>query len=182
MENLLSPKSKLLLFISKQQGELISNNSNEPMKFFQGYQDLMDTLHKINAQDYNIFKFIYHYRNIIHSILYECDETININNFKLKFDFVELFYLDLLITENEVILNYEYSFDTLNSYIMKIKKKNFGEENNNFYKIVGNKILLDLIKNFYESDNYEKEINGQQIDKIKKEAEEEINNNLDKFK
>ena len=141
MENLLKPKSELLLFISKQQGELISNNSNDSMKVFQGYQDLMDTLHEVNDQDYNIFKFIYHYRNIIHSILYESDETININNFKLKFDFVELFYLDLLITENEEIINYEYSFDTLNNYI--IKMKNF-KGINNFYKIVGNKILLDL--------------------------------------
>ena len=180
MEYFLSLKSELLLFISKQQGELISIESNDSMKFFQSYQDLMDILHKINDKDYNIFKFIYHYRNIIHSILYDSDETININNFKLKFDFVELFYLDLLITENEVILNYEYSFDTLNSYLIKIKS--FKGINYNFYKIVGNKILLDLIKNFCESDNYEKEINGQQIDKIKKEAEEEINNNIDKIK
>ena len=177
MEYLLSPKSELLLFISKQQGELISD---EPMKVFQGYQDLMDTLHKINDQDCNIFKFIYHYRNIIHSILYDRDETININNFKLKFDFVELFYLDLLITENEEIINYEYSFDILNSYLIEIKS--FKGINNNFYKIVGNKIILDLIKNFCDSDNYEEEINGQQIDKIKNEAEEEINNNIDKFK
>ena len=144
MEFISSPKSDLLLFLSKQQHELKLNTS---ILFFKDYQDLMDTLHAINTKDYNIFKFIYDYKNSIHSLLCDLDVTINISDFILKFDFAELYYLDLLIAEDEEIINYVYNFEILKSYINIIKKN---EMNDNFslYKIVNCKILLDLIKNF----------------------------------
>ena len=121
MEYLLNQKSELLLFLSKQQGEFISKDS---LNFFEDYQNLIDTLHQINDQDYNIFKFIYHFRNNIHALLYECDQTIKIDEFKLKFDFEELFYLDLLINENEEIINYSYDFDLLINFYNFIILKN----------------------------------------------------------
>ena len=162
MEFLLSPKAELLLFLSKQQqGKLIANESSN---FFKSYQDLMEILNEVNDQDENIFKFIYHYKTNIHQILYDSDESINVNNFKLKNNFEELFYLALLISDNEEILNYTYDFDLLNKWI----NLTFFEYKNDtiFYKIVGCKLLLILINNFTSSDNYDEEINSEDIDKI----------------
>ena len=177
MEYILSPKSELLLYLTKQ-GLLIANKS---FNFFQDYNLLNETLHQINDQDYNIFKFIYHFRNNIHALLYECDQTIKIDEFKLKFDFEELFYLDLLINENEEIINYSYDFDLLINFYKFIILKN--EASNYFiYKIVIMRAFLTLIKNFCDSDNYNEDINEEKIDKIKNEVETEFNKYIDKFK
>ena len=177
MEYILSPKSELLLYLTKQ-GLLIANKS---FNFFQDYNLLNETLHQINDQDYNIFKFIYHFRNNIHALLYECDQTIKIDEFKLKFDFEELFYLDLLINENEEIINYSYDFDLLINFYNFIILKN--EASNYFiYKIVIMRAFLTLIKNFCDSDNYNEDINEEKIDKIKNEVETEFNKYIDKFK
>ena len=177
MEYILSPKSELLLYLTKQ-GLLIANKS---FNFFQDYNLLMETLHQINDQDYNIFKFIYHFRNNIHALLYECDQTIKIDELKLKFDFEELFYLDLLINENEEIINYSYDFDLLINFYNFIILKN--EASNYFiYKIVIMRAFLTLIKNFCDSDNYNEDINEEKIDKIKNEVETEFNKYIDKFK
>ena len=177
MEYLLNQKSELLLFLSKQQGEFISKDS---LNFFEDYQNLIDTLHQINDQDYNIFKFIYHFRNNIHALLYDFDETIKINEFRLNFDFAELYYLYLLINENEEIINYTLSFEILlNSYKNIIK---IFEENNKLRTIIIYKIVSCLIKNFSESDNYDQDINGEQIYIIKNEIETNFKNNIDEFK
>ena len=177
MEYLLNQKSELLLFLSKQQGEFISKDS---LNFFQDYQNLIDTLHQINDQDYNIFKFIYHFRNNIHAVLYDFDETIKINEFRLNFDFAELYYLYLLINENEEIINYTLSFEILlNSYKNIIK---IFEEKNKLRTIIIYKIVSCLIKNFSESDNYDQDINGEQIYIIKNEIETNFKNNIDEFK
>ena len=176
MEYLLSQKGELLLFLSKQQGDLI----NDSIKIFDNYQfkDLIELLKEINDQDYNIFKFIYPHRKQIHSLLYNYDETINLKEFRLIFDFEELYYLDLLINENEEIINYTYDLKILNSYENVVKKNN---NSNYFIVIVSCKIILDLIKNFCDSDNYE-EINLEEIDKIKNEVEDIFKNNINKFK
>ena len=163
MEYILSPKSEFLFFLSKQQCEFLSNDS---LKFFQDYEDLIDILHQINNQGYNIFKFIYYYRKNIHPFLYECDINIKVNEFKLKLYFAELFYLDLLIVEDETIMNYIFDFDLLlNIYNKSIK--NFEVRNKDLiYKIVICKILLDLIKNFCDSEYYNINDNEEQIAKI----------------
>ena len=177
MEYILTPKSELLLYLTKQ-GLLIANKS---FNFFQDYNLLNETLHQINDQDYNIFKFIYHFRNNIHALLYECDQTIKIDELKLKFDFEELFYLDLLINENEEIINYSYDFDLLINFYNFIILKN--EASNYFiYKIAIMRAFLTLIKNFSDSDNYNEDINEEKIDKIKNEVETEFNKYIDKFK
>ena len=177
MEYILTPKSELLLYLTKQ-GLLIANKS---FNFFQDYNLLNETLHQINDQDYNIFKFIYHFRNNIHALLYDSDQTIKIDELKLKFDFEELFYLDLLINENEEIINYSYDFDLLINFYNFIILKN--EASNYFiYKIVIMRAFLTLIKNFCDSDNYNEDINEEKIDKIKNEVETEFNKYIDKFK
>ena len=179
MEHILSQKIELLLFLSRKKDEIVSNCS---FKLFQDYADLINILHQINNQDENIFKFIYYYRNNIHALLYVCDENIKINEFKLKFDLDELFYLDLLIADNEEIINYTYDFDLLLN-IYKNLVKSFKDENNNFiYKIVACKILLDLIKNFCDFDDYDEDINEEKVNKINNEIENEFQNNINKFK
>ena len=176
MAYLLSPKGELLLFLSKQQGKLILNDS---FKIFENYEDLMEIIYEVNAQNENIFKFIYFYEQNIHHVLYEFDKIININNFKLKMNFAELFYLDLLISDNVEIVNYTYNFELLiNIFQLFNKKYKIGKD----YKIaLASNILLNLINNYCGTDNYNESINGEEINKMKNELENEINNNLDEF-
>ena len=176
MAYLLSPKGELLLFLSKQQGKLILNDS---FKIFENYEDLMEIIYEVNAQNENIFKFIYFYEQNIHHVLYEFDKIININNFKLKMNFAELFYLDLLISDNVEIVNYTYNFELLIKIFQLFNKKyKIGKD----YKIaLASNILLNLINNYCGTDNYNESINGEEINKMKNELENEINNNLDEF-
>ena len=83
MEKQKNFKSKLLLLLSKQQGEFLADDSKFNIKL--NYEELMKIITNINENpNENIFEFIYSYKQIIHTILYNEDENINIDNFKLK--------------------------------------------------------------------------------------------------
>ena len=143
-------KSRLLLILSKQQGEFLSNDSQ--FKIISNYDELNKILLKVNENpNENILEFIYSYKSIIHNnILYKEEKTINIGNFKLKNIIAEYYYLYLLIIEEAEIINYEYSFEFLN--------------------------------NFCETDNYNEDINGEEIQIFKNEIDSIVKNNLDVFK
>ena len=56
------------------------------------------------------------------------EQTIKIDNFKLKNQFAEYYYLSELIKDNEEIVNYEYDFEFIKKYyellkLIKIKKE-----------------------------------------------------------
>ena len=109
MENKMNDKSRLLLLLSKQQGQILADDSK--FNIISNYDELMKIISKINENpNENIFEFIYSYKQLIHTILYNVDKNINIDNFKLKITFEELYYLYQLIIDNEEIINYEYSF------------------------------------------------------------------------
>jgi len=90
----------------------------------------MKIIQEINEDpNENIFKFIFSYRSLIHEyILYNEEQTIKIDNFKLKNQFAEYYYLSELIKDNEEIVNYEYDFEFIKKYyellkLIKIKKE-----------------------------------------------------------
>ena len=118
MINLITTKVELLLLISKQQEEFTTNDKE--FKLISNYEELMKVISEVNKRpDENIFKFIYSYKNLIHSFtLYENEECININDFKLKNEFAEFYYLDRLIMDEEEIANYEYD----HSFIKKVNE------------------------------------------------------------
>ena len=76
------------------------------------YQELTEIFEEVNTFPHeNIFKFLYFYEKNINQVLYNEDTTINVDIFKLNYQFDEYYYLDLLIMDDEEIVNYEYSFD-----------------------------------------------------------------------
>ena len=176
---MISPKAMLLLQLSKQQGEFLSNDSE--FKIISNYQELMKIIKEINENpNENIFKFIYSMKSVIHDyILYNEDKTINIDNFRLKNEFAEYYYLDLLIMDNEKIINYEYDFEFIKKYYEFIKAIN---KKYKLLKIVNSKILYEIINNFYWIDNYDEEINGKDIENYKEEIDKIIESNIGVFK
>ena len=181
MEEMACPKGQLLLLLSNQQGEFLSNDKE--FKTIQNYEELTKIIQEINEDpNENIFKFIFSYRSLIHEyILYNEEQTIKIDNFKLKNQFAEYYYLSELIKDNEEIVNYEYDFEFIKKYyellkLIKIKKEY------KLQKIVSYKILYELINNFCGNENYDEDINGEDIEKYKIEIDEIISENIDVFK
>ena len=120
MEVIPCAKTKLLLLLSKQQGESLSNNLN--FKMISNYEELNEILEEVNTfQEENIFQFIHSYKKLVHEILYNDDKTINADIFKLKNEFDEYFYLDLLIMDEIEIVNYEFDFSFINNLYKLIK-------------------------------------------------------------
>ena len=175
MEAIPSIKTNLLLLLSKQQRESLSNNSNFNM--ISNYQELTEIFEEVNTFPHeNIFKFLYFYEKNINQVLYDEDTTINVDNFKLNYQFAEYYYLDLLIMDDEEIVNYEYSLD-----FIKRSYKIVDNYNNKYKIVIFCKILIDLITNFCPSDNYDMDVNSAQIDEIKNELNSNIKNNMDCF-
>ena len=168
-----SIKTNLLLLLSMQQRESLSNNSN--FKMISNYQELTEIFEEVNTfPEENIFKFLYFYEKNINQVLYDEDTTINVDNFKLNYQFDEYYYLDLLIMDDEEIVNYEYSFDFIKEALTI-----YNNSNDKFKIVIFSKILLDITNNFCECDNYDKDINGAQIDEIKNELNFNIKKNID---
>ena len=173
MEVISSIKTNLLLSLSKQQRESLSNNSN--FKIISNYQELTEIFEEVNTFPHeNIFKFLYFYEKNINQVLYDEDTTINVDNFKLNYQFDEYYYLDLLIMDDEEIVNYEYSFDFIKEALTI-----YNSSNNKFKIVIFSKILLDITNNFCSSDNYDEDVNGAQIDEIKNELNFNIKKNID---
>ena len=137
------------------------NNSNEPLiKLILNYNEIEQIIENIKEQ--NIFKFLYFNRNKINEILYAEEQIINFeDNFEKNIN--SYFYLYLLISDNKDIINYNYSLN----FIKKIN--NLQNENKiTIYKRLLSIIIIELINNYKQADNYEEE---------EKEKLDEINNN-----
>ena len=166
-------KEKILLILSEQQGEFLSKDSD--FKLIENFEELMTIINDIKVD--NIFKFIFSFKSTIHNILYEEEETINIQNFILKKELSEYYYLALLIEDNEEMLNYVYNFDFIKEVHNLFKIIN-SKKGNSFQTIIISKILLEIINNFCGLDDYNEDLNGKDIDIIKNEIDETIKNNL----
>ena len=154
-------------------------NNNDPMfKIVNSWEMIKEI--NINYKEHNK-KFLYFNKGIIHGVLYKEEESININettNILLtNNNLSELFYLDLLITDNIECLNYTYSLD----FIREINN-NWAKKNNNKLKLVIiSKIVITLIYNFKGSDDYEEE-NKDELNEIENENFDIMKNNLEILK
>ena len=168
----------------KNESKYNQNSSNSKYNINNIYDSLIGPFSskegiKINLSD---LKPKHHYKNkdVIFKELYEKEEIIQINldkeilqnneskeeeianyNFHLSF----LFYLDLLITDDPIIVNYSYPYkliDIINQYFLK--------NNNEFYsKLIKSKIIYDLIQNFRGLEEYNKLKDKDCLEKIEKE-------------
>ena len=148
------------------------NNNNYISKLVSNYQDIL----KILKNDDQIIKILYFNKDNIHNILYKSDEIIKIKNAE-KLSFSELFYLTLLIMDNDEIINYSYTINDL--YEINIFQRNISD-NSILKKIITSKIIIKLIKNHRESEEY-KNYNESPLESIEKENKNIISNNIYKF-
>ena len=149
------------------------NNLKDPTADLLSNYEEIKLLQKINYQK-KIINYFYIAKNKLHKILYEEDEIIRINYDCTKIDVSYLFYLDLLINAQPDICNYSYSFDfirAIDNYQKEIKEKPYRS-------IIIAKIIIDLIKNYKELEEYSEEEEEEELEKIQMKNEEIIEKNI----
>ena len=127
-------KHKLLLIL-KQNG-LNIEKEEKSCNYFANFTEIQNILNILNHEDIDIEKFLYDNINDIHSILYNEEEVIILNSFKVL-QLNNLFYLYQIIAKSSAIIDFVYSFDFIN----KIKNLNISQEK----KIT--KIVYNIITN-----------------------------------
>jgi len=116
-----------------------------------------------NIKTSKTFNFIYLYRKNIHKILYDEENFIKMKGNKSEENLYKLFYLILLIKDNSDVVNYIYDL----KYIENVN--NFRKKNKNVItSFILSMIIIQLISNFKETDNYDKS-NEEQLKIIEKE-------------
>ena len=162
-------KYELLKFINKKTGSFI-DEVDATFKLINNFSEINALLNKNSDK----FKFIYFSKTNIKNILYDCEKEIILDSDKIENSLDKIFYLSLLVKENEEIINYKYSID----YIKQLDKSN---ENNSLplRKIIFSKIILDLIDYFRGFEEYNESIESS-IDEIKNKNIDIIkyNNNI----
>ena len=159
-------KYELLKFINKKTGSFI-DEVDATFKLINNFSEINALLNKNSDK----FKFIYFSKTNIKNILYDCEKEIILDSDKIENSLDKIFYLSLLVKENEEIINYKYSID----YIKQLDKSN---ENNSLplRKIIFSKIILDLIDYFRGFEEYNESIESF-IDEIKNKNIDIIKNN-----
>ena len=116
-----------------------------------------------NIKTSKTFNFIYLYIKNIHKILYDEENFIKMKGNKSEEKLYKLFYLILLIKDNSDVVNYIYDL----KYIENVN--NFRKKNKNVItSFILSMIIIQLISNFKETDNYDKS-NEEQLKIIEKE-------------
>ena len=154
---------------------LYSFSQNKNNQFFTNYSEISQIL-KSNLND--LLCFIYLNRHNINEILYDEEKYIKIEIKEENKSLVNYFFLDLLINDNKQVVNYIYPIkliDDLNNYQESIEK------NLKYKKMIVAKIILDLINNYKNYEEYDKkydeklnfieEINNEIINMITKTEE-----------
>ena len=133
------------------------------MSLISTYLELIEILNTIE----NKTKFYYLDKKEINEILYQESKIITIEN--KKYDYPFLYYLSLLIKENEEIVNFNFGID----FIKEIDNENKNQENE-LKKLLVSRIILDLIYSYEEEKNEE-------ITKIEEKNKIYITDNINVF-
>ena len=153
-------------------------NSKDPIfKLISNYEEIKIILNTKSKS--NISKYLYFNKGIIHAILYNSEEIMDVN---FEDDFAFYFYLNLLIKDNENLTNYTYLIEP----IQNINEKN--KANSPIKKILLSKIIIEFIQNLIRADtsikvdNELQQILSENYEIIEKNIHilSELNNNLTK--
>jgi len=142
-------KSALTLKVKNNIKDIFTNIRNIGMHF---------SLNKLTS-----IKLLYFNRNIIHPLLYEFDNIINLNSKKVD-NISYYFYLSLLIANNPNVIFYYYSIE----FIKNINENSINS-NNNIKRLIISKIIIDLIKYYRGLEGY-----GNNLDELIKIEEYNI--------
>ena len=163
-------KYKILLIQSFEFSFININND-----FLFDFSVLLEILNYLDNEKYNIAKFIFYNKDIIHKILYNSEELINLNSFEIKKVLNTYFYLSLLITDNIEVVNYVYGIEL----IKELNKINL--KNSKLKQLLFSKILLDLIKNYEGLDEYDVDEEGEELNNIRNINNKIIEDNINIF-
>ena len=138
----------------------------------------LEKLFKYNKK--NIFtEILFFSKHNIHKILFVSNEIIDFDYkiIKKKNLFPYLFYLDLLIVDQPIFVDYSYNIKLINK-IHEINKK----ETNSIKKLFISRIIIDLINNYKNLENYDEYKEEKMINLTNEENENIISNSITKFK
>ena len=155
----------------------VENNNDPLFKMINTFKMIIEIN---NSYEEDNEKCFYFNKDKIHRLLYELEEVIKINKVPNKFlvnnNISELFYLELLILDNQDSINYVYSIEIIKSINNLIKNTN-----SKLKKMLLSKIALTLIFNFKGSEEYDEE-SEDELNEIEKENIDNIKNNLEILK
>ena len=151
------------------------NKVKDPLSnIFTNLNDIHSILN--TGDDLNILKIFYFNRKTIHKLLYDLEEIIYIKFNKNKNNLASNFFLNILIKEDSSIINYSFSIE----YIKKVNSER-NKSKDKFKNIFYAKCILDLINNYKQTDEYNKDIDESILELIENENKKIININLRDF-
>ena len=148
-----------------EQSDLFNKNLGENFS----YKDIMKLQESEEQSDF--LKNLNFHKKKIHSILYDEDKSIKINDIK-NGEIISYIYLCFLLEDNSNIVNYEYDFELINKLNIKQTK-----ENNNILKKIIISKLINILSNNYNGIN-----NKDKINKIKVNNEKVLKENIKTLK
>ena len=174
-----SKKSNLLfrqnLLLRLSFNEYFENDWPESL-LLNSYNELEQIL---DFADSNTFRFLFFNRKRIEAILLEEQEILELDKFELNLKlFHNLFYLDLLLLNNDEIINYKCSLDFIKKINSFIKSNNISE--NLIQNIIFLKAIIDLIKSYRQIDEYNEDIENKELKEMEeqKQIKKMINDKL----
>ena len=161
-ENKINQKNKLL--IKNTDNSYINDiNSKNKLKC-DNYEELNRILNLKTKNKEKIFLFLYNNKDNVHDILYRSEKIINIDDYyKNPKELNNIFYLSLLIKDNNDIINYSYSsnfINELNNILTNLDKDLY------IKKIFYSKFIIELINNYLQLDDNEEDYDEKNINDI----------------
>jgi len=174
MSNELSTKLNLALYA--QLSNSIEIEEESPLKSLISNFSDEEKERLINLKTPVNMRFFYINYISIHKYLYDQDKTIEINSNNFRNNFINYIYLVLLIASDKDLVNYVYS-------IKIIQDLNNRKIQANLNEIIIGKIIMELINNYKNSENYKEEQNNEldTIEQYNSERIKKVENELKKY-
>ena len=133
-----------------------------------------------NKNEDKMFLFLYFNKEKIHSIMYDLEEVIKINeDLYLLFsnnNICGLFYFDMLLLDNPESINYIYSIKIIRNL------NHLKNDLSKYKKVILSKLIINLIYNFKGTDEYNEEKYLNELNEIENENNDIIKVNIEVFK
>ena len=156
---------------------IIDNNNDPFTKILSELLKYKDIEEILNKKEKNALKFYYFNRKKISTILYDEEIQLDVDYFKdfikIEKDLSPLIYLYLLLNYNENSVDYIYSIDS----IKQINDLQNDNKDKIYKKLIISKIILVLINNYKQTDNYDEE-EEEDLNKIEDDNNNFINKNI----
>jgi len=127
------------------------------------------------SSENNFLQKLYLIKDIFHKQLKYYNKIFHINHKHIKFDIPDYFYLNSLISDEPDLINCDYDL------IISIDRKNESLENS-LKKAMTSKIIIDLINNFKNAKDYNKQKKEKELNEIEKKNKGIIEENIKEFK